>query len=297
MPRRSPYADALLAYAGLAFVDGAERSHRGRWRDHFRARIGDAFAGRLVVDLGCNDASLISAAARRDPSMAFIGIDWSPRHLAHAAGRITEAALPNIALVHARAADLPAIFAPGEVTDLWLFHPEPPDPPHVLPMIDTRLLRDIAGALCASGWFTLKTDDLGVYRSALDLLGIVHPVDAATDAPALATQAPDAATDAPAAATQTTDATPDEQSYPSRAEPARVEPARAEPARPPMESASASEVSRLFELKVRSADFWNDPAAQACTDAQPFAGLTTTYERRFVRKRLPIYCLAVARGG
>ena len=44
-------------------------------------------------------------------------------------------------------------------------------------------------------------------------------------------------------------------------------------------------------------DFWNDPGVSERTSARYFAGETTAYESRFLRKRQPIYFLDVARTG
>ena len=48
-------------------------------------------------------------------------------------------------------------------------------------------------------------------------------------------------------------------------------------------------VRRLFRLSMNTPDFWNDPAALAHTAGRLFAGETTAYESRFLRKRRPIF--------
>ena len=79
--RRSVYADRLLEFRDFVFSDGAESARRGAWRRFFRDRIGDAFDGRLVFEIGCNDASFLATLATKHPSTAFIGIDWKCRAL------------------------------------------------------------------------------------------------------------------------------------------------------------------------------------------------------------------------
>ena len=59
--------------------------------------------------------------------------------------------------------------------------------------------------------------------------------------------------------------------------------------------APSKEVLRRFEVVANSADFWNDPAATAHVAGRPFAGEATTYESRFVKKRLPIYFVDLAK--
>jgi tRNA (guanine-N7-)-methyltransferase len=131
--RRSVYADRLLEFPDLVFSDGREFQHRGRWRELLGC------AGRLILEIGCNDASLLAEVAAKYPSIAFIGIDWKCRALYDAATRTSAARLRNVALLHGRAQDIRRIFADGEVDEIWVFHPDPCDKPRELP---NRLLAE-----------------------------------------------------------------------------------------------------------------------------------------------------------
>jgi tRNA G46 methylase TrmB len=50
---------------------------------------------------------------------------------------------------------------------------------------------------------------------------------------------------------------------------------------------------RNFEVTINSADYWNDRDAQARTAGCCFSGEVTTYESRFMKKRLPIYFIEI----
>jgi hypothetical protein len=52
-------------------------------------------------------------------------------------------------------------------------------------------------------------------------------------------------------------------------------------------------VRRLLEPTLCSADFWNDRPAQAHVAGRKFSGEMTAFESRFVRKRMPIYFVAL----
>jgi tRNA (guanine-N7-)-methyltransferase len=130
--RRSVYADRLLEFAEFAFSDGAECRRRGAWREFFRARLGSCFDGRIIFEIGCNDAALMTRVAARHPTTAFIGIDWKCRALHTAAQRTAEAGLCNVAFLHGRAQDVCRFFADDELDEVWLFHPDPCDKPNEL---------------------------------------------------------------------------------------------------------------------------------------------------------------------
>ena len=56
-------------------------------------------------------------------------------------------------------------------------------------------------------------------------------------------------------------------------------------------------VGRLFEVTLTTADYWNDPAALSHTAGRAYAGETTAFENRFLRKRQPIHLVELRRIG
>lgn len=160
--RRSAFADRLLEFPGLVFSDGAEFKQRGAWRDFFSGR-------NVIVEIGCNDASLLATVAANHPDTAFIGIDWKCRALHTAASRVAGCGLRNVALLHGRGQDLRKIFADGEVDEIWLFHPDPCDKPRERPnrLFAEPFLIDVAAVLRGRGsLLILKTDHREYHESA-----------------------------------------------------------------------------------------------------------------------------------
>jgi tRNA (guanine-N7-)-methyltransferase len=170
--RRSVFADRLLDFPDLVFSDGRELQHRGRWHEFFAARIGGSFDGRLILDIGCNDAGLLATVAAKHASTAFIGIDWKPRALHTAAGRIAAEALKNVALLHARAQDIRRIFGDHELDEIWIFHPEPLDTARELKnrLLAEPFLIDAHEVLRDGGSLILKTDHAGYFDAVAELL-------------------------------------------------------------------------------------------------------------------------------
>lgn len=174
--RRSAYADRLLEFPDFVFSDGREFSRRGTWRGFFAHRLGGGagYDGRLIVEVGCNDAALLATVAAKHPRTAFVGIDWKCRALHAAAGRVAAVGLRNVALLHGRGQDVGRVFAGGEVDEVWLFHPDPCDRPRERPnrLFAERFLLDAAAVLRRAGsLLILKTDHREYYEAASALAG------------------------------------------------------------------------------------------------------------------------------
>lgn len=263
-PPRSAYAHRLLEFPGIAFPDAAAFHHRGRWEDFFRSRIGPAFDGRVIFEVGCFDAAYLSRVAAKHPQAGFVGLDWKCKAVYDGARRVAELGLANVALLRGRAQDVGRIFAGGEVDEIWVFHPDPCDRPAELKnrLIAEPFLTDAHAVLRGrTSTLTLKTDHPGYYQWVLGLLGLPEPAWF---------RDPSAAAGAP-----------------------RV---RSRDLMPPAEVPRTNEaILRRFRVTANSPDFWNDRAALAHASARPFAGEATLFEARFLKKRLPIYYLELTK--
>lgn len=270
-PRRSVFADRLSEHAAFAAGDDAVFARRGRWADYFRERIGEIFGGQIVLEIGCFDGDLLCRMAAKHPAMAFIGLDWKAKSIFDAAERVAAQGLRNVALLRCRGQEIGRIFAPGELDEILLFHPDPCatpaerqnrlfSPPFLIAAHD--VLRDATSTL------TLKTDHPGYYAWALALFGHDEPPHfiAARDLAAADLSQADRLLGEPRV---------------------RASDLLAAPDRPP---ADQNLIGR-FETTVASSDVWNDPAAQIHVAGRVFANERTYFERRFLQKRQPIYYL------
>lgn len=256
--RRSVYADRLHEHGAFVFSDHTAGAHRGLWRSFFTPRIGAAYDQRVILEIGCNDAALLTTLAAKHPQTAFVGLDWKAKALHDAAGRVASAGLSNVALVRARAQDLLHLFAEGELDEIWIFHPDPCAGPDELRhrLFAEPFLVDAYAALRSEGsTLSLKTDHPGYYQWALALFGLPVPPWFRSPDPA-------------APKVRHRDLTPSA-SLP----------------------AASTALQRLFAVGANSPNYWNDPAVLAHTASRAFANEVTTFESRFLRKRQPIYYL------
>lgn len=252
-PRRSIFADRLAEHAAFASGDDAVFARRGGWRSFFSSRVGPAFSGKLIVEIGCSDAASLVSMAAKHPADGFVGLDWKAKQVFVGAERVASLGLKNVALLRARAQDLPRIFADGEIDEMLIFHPEPCDRPEELAnrLFDEAFLAAIQPTLSEQALVTVKTDHVGYYQWMLALFGISRPDFTKI---ALTTKL------------RTRDLVADD-ALPPASEPLR----------------------RLYKITMRSHDFWNDPAVLDATAGRCFAGEVTMFEQRFLKKRQPIF--------
>jgi tRNA G46 methylase TrmB len=175
MRRRSVFADRLLPFRDFTFSDGAEFERRGAWRGFFASRLGGAFDGRVIFEIGCNDGALLARVAARHPASAFIGIDWKCRALHTAAERIAGDRLSNVALLHGRAQEIGRFFAADELDEIWIFHPDPCDKPNELRnrLFAEPFLLDAHRVMRRGARLILKTDHRGYFDASLAELASV----------------------------------------------------------------------------------------------------------------------------
>jgi tRNA G46 methylase TrmB len=258
--RPSRFAARLDAFQGLAFNEGVATDLKGQWRAHFARRMGPAFNGRLAFEIGCFDAEFLCRIAQQHPNTGFIGLDWKAGALCQGAERAAVAKLHNVALVHGRAQNAHKLFAVQELDDIWIFHPDPCDKPKELPnrLITGPFLLELHTLLRSrESCVAIKTDHPGYFQWLLALLGLRQP-------PWFAMLDPGAVKTSPKTR-------------------------RRDLVHPSLLPARSAELLEAFHVSASSSNLWEDPATLSHIAGQPFAGQTTLFESRFLKKRLPIY--------
>jgi tRNA G46 methylase TrmB len=253
VPRQSIFADRLAEHAAFASGDADVFTRRGQWRSFFKSRIGPLFSGKTIVEVGCSDAASLVAMAAKHPADALVGLDWKAKQIFLGAERVASIGLRNVALLRARAQDLPRIFSDGEIDELLIFHPEPCDRPEELAnrLFGEPFLTAIHPTLREGAAVTVKTDHAGYYQWMLTLFGITSP-DFAELSKTMKLRTQDLVLD---------DALP-----------------------PPNAT-----LRRLYEVSLYSHDFWNDQRVLDATAHRCFASEVTMFEQRFLKKRQPIF--------
>ncbi|MCK6526360.1 hypothetical protein L6R50_01945 [Myxococcota bacterium] len=118
--RFNPYVARLSEYPGLILTGDEARSLRGRW-----AAEGFDSPGDVWLEIGPGNGFFLSGMAALHPERRFVGVEIRYKRVWMTAKKLHHAAVRNARVVHFHAGFLPEIFAPGELSGVFVNHPDP----------------------------------------------------------------------------------------------------------------------------------------------------------------------------
>mgnify|MGYP001190366571 CR=1 FL=1 len=134
----------------------------GRWAEacHPLMERGLARFSEVRLDLGCGKGSFVVEAARQNPDVLFVGVDSEPFCIAYASQTACESGLRNVVIVPATGMRVTEMFAPGELSRIYLNFPTPfPRTREARKRLtDIDRLADYRQVLALGGGVRLKTD-------------------------------------------------------------------------------------------------------------------------------------------
>lgn len=141
--------------------------HKGKWADFF------GNDNPIVLELGCGKGEYTLGLAKLYPEINYIGIDIKGARLWRGAKTALEEGVPNVAFIRTQITLIDQLFAPGEVSEIWITFPDPQikykRTKHRLTNLD--FLQRYASILRKDGVVHLKTDSEFMHGYTL---GILH---------------------------------------------------------------------------------------------------------------------------
>jgi tRNA (guanine-N7-)-methyltransferase len=145
---------------------GVPVSMKGKWAEHFRN------PNPIVVELACGRGEYTVALARSIPHKNFIGIDIKGARLWKGAREALDGALQNVAFVRAQVDHLPELFAPDEVSEIWITFPDPylNQSKSQKRLTSSRFLDTYKRVLQDGGLIHLKTDSEPLFHFTIETI-------------------------------------------------------------------------------------------------------------------------------
>ena len=124
----------------------------------------------IIIELGCGKGEYTVGLAAKYPAKNFIGIDWKGARLWRGCKRVSELGLNNVGFIRTQIDHIEQIFAPGEVSEIWITFPDPQVGKVRRRLTAPVFLEKYKNILQPSGIIHLKTDDPFFYNYTMDVI-------------------------------------------------------------------------------------------------------------------------------
>lgn len=144
---------SCLVQPSLEEVLGRDHPLKGRW-------AADMFCNSnpIVLELGCGKGEYTVELAERFPDKNYIGIDIKGARLWKGAKLATAGGMGNVAFLRTRIEFLNSLFAPGEVSEIWITFADPQERKARKRLTHPIFLERYRKVLAPGGIVHLKTD-------------------------------------------------------------------------------------------------------------------------------------------
>ena len=133
----------------------------------------------MVLEIGCGQGDYTVGLAKLYPQKNFVGLGIKGARLWRGCKTATEDQMPNVAFVRTRAEFIDRVFAPGDVSEIWITFPDPqPSKPNKRLCSPAFLDRYRKIFPDGKGVVHLKTDDTDLYEYCLNevVLPAAYPI-------------------------------------------------------------------------------------------------------------------------
>lgn len=144
---------ACLVQPATDQVLGCDHPLKGHW--------GEKMFGNdrpIVLELGCGKGEYTVALSEKYPEMNFIGIDIKGARLWKGAKYATVSGLANVAFLRTRIEFIESLFAPGEISGIWITFADPQEKKPKKRLTHPIFLSRYRNILSPGGVIHLKTD-------------------------------------------------------------------------------------------------------------------------------------------
>jgi len=118
----------------------------------------------IVLEIGCGKGEYSIGLARKNKDKNFIGIDVKGARIWRGAKTAIDEGLDNVAFIRTYGELIASIFAPGEISEIWVTFPDPQMKKALKRLTSTRFMNLYSKILSNEGIIHLKTDSKFLYE-------------------------------------------------------------------------------------------------------------------------------------
>ena len=149
---------SCLLQPATAEVLGTDYRVKGRWRKEFFRNDNP-----IVLELGCGKGEYTVGLAEMNPGTNYIGMDIKGARLWKGAKYVHENSVPNAAFLRTRIEFIDSVFAPGEISGIWITFADPQIGRERKRLTSPLFLERYRRVMDGNGIVHLKTDSKYLY--------------------------------------------------------------------------------------------------------------------------------------
>ena len=157
---------SCLVQPATAEVLGADHPLKGHWGENIFRNTRP-----IVVELGCGKGEYTIDLALRNPAFNYIGVDIKGARLWKGAKYATEHSLSNVAFLRTRIEFIGSLFAPDEVSEIWITFADPQLKKPKKRLTSPLFLERYRSFLKKGGIVHLKTDSRLLHEYTMAVAG------------------------------------------------------------------------------------------------------------------------------
>lgn len=143
---------------------------RGRWAEDVFA----APAAPITLELGCGKGEYALGLAKANPRGSYIGVDIKGARMWTGATEALQQGIANVAFLRTEIENLPRLFAPGEVYEIWLTFSDPQMKRAQKRMTSTYFLERYRKVMKDGGVVNVKTDSNFLFTYTRHVVSVNH---------------------------------------------------------------------------------------------------------------------------
>lgn len=148
----------------------ADAPIKGRWNEDMFATMEGGRKAPIVVELGCGKGEYTIDLSQRRPEYNYIGVDIKGARLWRGSKTATEMNLPNVAFLRTRIEFINHLFAPEEISEIWVTFCDPQPKKPNKRLTSPMFLDRYRGFLKSGGIVHLKTDSAELHEYTLEVV-------------------------------------------------------------------------------------------------------------------------------
>ncbi len=145
---------------------GKDYRLKGKWASDYFGN-----ANPIVLELGCGKGEYTVGLAEANPDVNYIGMDIKGARLWKGAKYVTEHSVPNAAFLRTRIEFITSVFAPGEISGIWITFADPQINKERRRLTSPMFLERYKSIMRGDGIVHLKTDSKYLYSYTKALAG------------------------------------------------------------------------------------------------------------------------------